>query len=202
MLKPTGLAVAIALAALGFAGGASASSLVTVSGGGTWIHTVPTTTYSAPDTAFSFSFDLPEYYSPGNDPVGPGGPIGTDIGISTDFTNYTYKLGGQVIAGAPDDIAFFSVAYGGGFALAYSTISVEFYGPVDVGSSGKVIGGVYSLTPYIADQSQTYSPVNQGETPIMATIVPEPASWALALVGIGAVGVGLRSRRKIALATA
>jgi hypothetical protein len=199
---PTALSLALALAAVGGFAPATAAN-VTISGSGTWIHAAPNTAYSAPDATFSFSFELPQTYTPGNDaPLQGGGTTGPDIGISTDFSDFHYSLGGTPVADVPDDIAFFSVAFGGGFALAFHTISVEFYGPVDIGSSGTVSFGQYALTPYIADQSQPYSPVNQGTGPVTTSVVPEPASWALSLLGLGAAGGVLRSRRRVATSAA
>ena len=129
----------LAVAALGVSGPAAAA-LVTISGSGVWVHTAPGTSYSAPDTSFSYSFQLPATYSPGNNAPVPGTPdtTGPDIGISTDFTNFSYTLGGNPVAGVPDDIIFFSLAKGGGFGLGYSDYTVEFFGPVDVGSQGTI----------------------------------------------------------------
>ena len=186
------VALAAAMAALLFAGSAAAVSLTTVSGSGVWAHTAPTTAYSAPDASYSFSFQLPKIYSPGNDADGRG----TDIGTSDDFSNYNYTLGGTPVAGRPVYVYFYSVAYGGGFALAYPTTSIEFYGPVDVGSSGTINWGNYPFTPYVAIEGEVYAPVNQGATPTVTSIVPEPATWALAFVGFGAAGGMIRFRRK------
>ena len=36
---------------------------------------------------------------------------------------------------------------------------------------------------------------------IAESVVPEPASWALMLVGVGAVGFAMRRRSKVAVAT-
>ena len=36
----------------------------------------------------------------------------------------------------------------------------------------------------------------------VATAVPEPATWAFLMLGVGAIGVAMRSRRKAGLALA
>lgn len=39
-----------------------------------------------------------------------------------------------------------------------------------------------------------------GERPLVVTAVPEPATWAMMIVGFGAVGAVIRQRRRVALA--
>jgi len=53
----------------------------------------------------------------------------------------------------------------------------------------------FNFDPTIADAKQFRLQVPGGQ-------IPEPASWAMMLVGVGAIGGALRMRRKTALATA
>ena len=71
----------LAVAALGVSGPAAAA-LGTISGSGVWVDSAPPTAYSAPDMSFSYSFQLPATYSPGNDAPIPGTPdtTGPDVG--------------------------------------------------------------------------------------------------------------------------
>ncbi len=193
----------LAVAALGVSGPAAAA-LVTISGSGVWVDSAPPTAYSAPDMSFSYSFQLPATYSPGNDAPIPGTPdtTGPDVGISTDFTNFSYTLGVNPVVGVPDDIIFFSLAYGGGFALGFPDYTVEFYGPVDIGSKGTITLGTYSLHPYIVAQNGTYAPVDQGAVPKVTSVVPEPAAWSIMLVGFGLAGGAVRGGRRARMSQA
>jgi hypothetical protein len=61
--------------------------------------------------------------------------------------------------------------------------------------------GNYDLTLFYADRYQTDAVLDFGVTGATVSAVPEPGTWALMLVGFGALGSGLRAaRRRTALA--
>jgi len=128
----------------------------------------------------------------------PGSPaiikFGSDgkVDISTNFSSITGSefdisfTGGQTntlaftyTPGAGDpNIHYFSVKQANGFALFYD--------------SDPITSGLIDLSEYFPN-NPGYSHItffNSGSTPA----VPEPATWALMLLGFGAVGWGLRRR--------
>jgi hypothetical protein len=61
--------------------------------------------------------------------------------------------------------------------------------------------GNYNLTLFYADRDQTQAVLDFSVTGATVTAVPEPATWALMLVGFGTLGSGLRlARRRSAVA--
>ena len=72
---------------------------------------------------------------------------------------------------------------------------------VAIGSSGTFTAPAGATTLYLGTVDGYQWNNNVGGFLVNVGVVPEPASWALMLVGFGAMGVALRSRRKIAAAT-
>ena len=182
--------VALSLLGLGAASPAAATQLLEVSGSGVWAANAPTTAYSAPGATYAFKFRVAETYLASY----------ADVGLkeTTSFTDYQYRINGAVVAGAPDDIAFFDTALNGGIALAYASHSIEFIGP-DVGSSGTITPGQYgAFYPNIDYVLNANAPIDEGAGPtaFSITAVPEPAAWRFMLLGLGAAGGALRARRR------
>lgn len=77
---------------------------LTVIGSGTFSSTAPNTIWSAPSSAWSFSFIVPEIPSVSNTD-----PFGFDI----TFSNFMYHLGTASVVTTPTRIRFFTTALGG-----------------------------------------------------------------------------------------
>ena len=131
-----------------------------------------------PGDSFAFSFDLPN-------------PIA--VNPTTEVTNSSFFLNGDPVADPIRSVLFYDVADGGGFDLDFA------YGPdaqppvvslylADVGSTLSIVPGTYGFTLDGLDGSA-------GSGTVTITAVPEPAAWAVMLVGFGAVGALLRRRR-------
>ena len=194
----TAVAASVAALALTAAAVPAQAKFYTVAFSGIWNPSAAFTAYSAPNESFAFSFRvqstfLADYYDQA-----------PDIAATTQFTAYSYKLNGVLVPGAPDDIAFFSNAYGGGLALGYYDYSVEFSGTTlanidTVNPDATLILGKYSLMAYLQQQG-TGDVVALTDVPSTGSVVPEPAAWAMMLVGVAGVGAVARRRRGLPLA--
>ena len=71
--------------------------------------------------------------------------------------------------------------------------------PTGVSVTELLSGGSHSVEIFYADRHTVAAALDFSES---ITAVPEPASWAMMLVGFGGLGVAMRSRRKQAAATA
>jgi hypothetical protein len=199
---------AVAALSMGFAAApASASVLFKISGTGFWAANAPSTAYSEPLKQFSFSFLMPATYSY------------VDLGVvkvidPTEISNLRYSLDGVQLAtsiskttppnctgsaGLLCGIEIISPAGGGGMTLDFADASVDLYGvdSVDIGSQGKLKHGGYSFNPNInGDPSSRDGLINEGDGPTVVSIVPEPAAWAMMLVGLGFTGAAIRAKRR------
>ncbi len=199
---------AVAALSMGFAAApTTASALFKVSGTGFWAANAPSTAYSEPLKQFSFSFLMPATYSY------------VDLGVvkvvdPTEISNLHYSLDGVQLAtsistmappnctgsaGLLCDIEIISSAGGGGLTLDFADASVDLYGVdnVDIGSQGKLKHGGYSFIPNInGDPSSKDGLINEGDGPTIGSIVPEPAAWAMMLIGVGLTGAAIRAKRR------
>ncbi len=194
----TAVAASVAALALTAAAAPAQAKLYTVAFSGIWNPSAAVTPYSAPNESFAFGFKLLSTFQADYYDQAP------DIAATTQFTAYSYTLNGVLVPGVPDDIAFFSAAYGGGLALGYYDYSVEFGGTTlasidTVNPDATLILGKYSLLAYLQQQG-TGAVVALTDVPSTGSIVPEPAAWAMMLVGVA--GVGALARRRRALPTA
>jgi len=173
-----------------------AQAMWTITATGLWNTNAPVTAYSAPMDTFSFSVKLSAqtFSTIYQDP---------NISVTTQMVSVQYDLNGVALpvtlwagpqagcfgqpAGTLCNVAFFDTALGGGIALAFSDHVVELYG-ADIGSKGVLVPGHYSFTPNIDDTL-----VNEGTA--VASVTPEPAAWALMLLGVAAVGAAVRAGR-------
>jgi hypothetical protein len=163
---------------------------------GVWNGDAPVTPYSAPLEPYSLAIRF------------PGQTFSTiyqdaNISVTTDMTTVRYALDGLPVpvtlwTGAQADcfglapgtvcnVAFFDTALDGGLALAFSDHVVEFYG-ADIGSTGTLTPGRFAFVPNMDD-----SLVDEGTA--FASVTPEPAAWAMMLLGLGAIGGAARANR-------
>lgn len=192
-------------AAIAMSVSAAQAGVIVISGSGTWGSSAPTSTWSAPNETYSFSFDLP-------DPPNSASPApGTDITggyVTTQITNFVYDLNGSSVGGTPTyGVEFYPASFGGGFDLLFSSSNadlVDFYGPViESAAGGNIPLGTYTEN---IDFSLTNFPSGNGTASIVVSSLsvpaaaPEPATWALLLFGFAGVAATswVQGRRRTA----
>ena len=174
-----------------------ASAMWTIDVTGLWNANAPVTAYSAPLETFSLLVKLPAqtFSTIYQDP---------NISVTTQTVSVQYSLDGVAVpvtlwtgpqagcfgrpVGTLCNVAFFDTALNGGIGVAFSDHVVEFYG-ADIGSAAALVPGRYAFVPNIDDTM-----VNEGTA--TASVTPEPAAWALMLLGVAAVGAAGRARRR------
>jgi hypothetical protein len=82
---------------------------------------------------------------------------------------------------------------GAGLAIYYDLGSGIPYGGADLGPADDGSQILIQLGPLALDSLNT---AEGGSWALGGSVVPEPASWAMMLVGFGGLGVAMRSRRK------
>ena len=163
---------------------------------GVWNTNAPVTPYSAPLEPYSIYIRF------------PGETFSTiyqdaNISVTTDMTAVRYTLDGVAVpvtlwTGPQSDCfglavgtlcndAFFDTELDGGLAVAFSDHVIEFYG-ADIGSTGTLVRGDFSFVPNMDD-----SLTNEGTA--LVSVTPEPAAWAMMLLGVSAVGGAARAAR-------
>ncbi len=189
-LKSQGVAVAAFFAASLAVASAHA---VTITASGQWGANAPTTPYSVAGQTYSFSFVIPKVFSTIYSQP--------DLSVTTDSTNLKYYLNGSLVPATLDNVTFFNAADGGGLALGFSDFSMDIYGPA-FGPGGSapppLMTGSYNFFPNIngVPDSPGGTLNEGGATPGVASVVPEPSTWALMLVGFAALGGALRASRR------
>lgn len=101
----------------------------------------------------------------------------------------------------------FPAATSGHYVHTFDLLSAATYSSAFLtGSGGTAAGAEATLLAGLA-AGHAYSNIHNGEFPggeirgfLTAASVPEPATWALMLLGFGALGASLRRRRGVALA--
>jgi hypothetical protein len=106
----------------------------------------------------------------------------TDVTVSGGYGGQTVDFG-ALASGAQTGDFYFGDCENYGFCNGAATVTVTVGGKMYSGSFADQIGDVEIDTPQM----------NIGELP---TGVPEPAAWALMLVGFAGLGATLRSSRK------
>lgn len=196
-----GLVVALAFAAMN----ASAESL-TVSASGVWNATAPTTTESAANESWSFSFQVSS--TPVTSEVNSGN------WFDTTFSNFTFYLNGSPVAAIPTELTWYnSISQGGLFDLTFADGDMAFYGAQAYSGSENnptILPGYYPLTPCDAECSPySGSQFKYGEisesgnfestTPLTGDlsidVIPEPSS--LLLFGTGMLSLAGLVKRKL-----
>ncbi len=211
-IKCIGLAAAALFGAAALAGAASAAPVITVS---TIDTPLPTGQMMIDD--FDNSIANGFTFSPANV---RSGSLGLLSGVSApppgDLTNYETVLGGasatlttpnglhsiSIFLGSPDD--YNSITFLGGTVGSLTLSGSGLFFPATAFGGDQTIGRRVSYN-FGAD---TFSSVvfasggNSFEFDNIAGSVPEPSSWALMMVGVGALGFALRRRPVLAQAAA
>ena len=138
----------------------------------------------------AYTFSPGSYYtysgSPGNSPVIGSFDFDTATGLLSNV-NYTSVSGSFNIAGeyTPGDST--QLYFGPIGSANYDVIQLA--GSLNNGGTVAILSGTHPGIPVYASGSLT-----TGAGP---TAVPEPATWAMLLVGFGALGSVLRRRRRV-----
>ncbi len=139
----------------------------------------------------------------GSAPVGPAlyEGLSQTVGSASGAFSHTYS-GINLNLTAGDYIAYLTVA---GVANPTGQVSVN-------GASSSPLGGGFFYynsngadplqAPYAGQSWDAYEVPDMQYSATFGNAVPEPASWAMMLVGIGGLGVALRSNRRRVVATA
>jgi hypothetical protein len=172
------IAAAIAMGALAVNDSASARE-ITISGSGTWGANAAVTAESAPNESWSFSFNVPNP---------------TDTNPTASLSNFSYSLNGVAVATGTPFLTLDDSNNGGLFDLFFADgTDIAFSGP-DISDPIQSSNG----EPITLGEFAAVSEVNFGAPAGTGTIdaVPEPASWALLLVGFGLVAGAAATRRR------
>jgi hypothetical protein len=99
------------------------ASIVTISASGTFASGTASSTFSAPDETWAFSFEVDSNPAVSN----------VDLGnyFDVDFSDFTYSLDGSAVAITPADIRFYSLSQFGGFSICFTTACSFFNSPTD-----------------------------------------------------------------------
>jgi hypothetical protein len=154
---------------------------------------------TAPAAANAVAFITVDPAAPNGTISGVFGNTGIAAGAFTDVLNFTLPTGGltsatitSILTSATNDVNFTSVLLNGTPFTIGSTGTTEF----------RFINNLATLT---GQQTLTINGVSGGEGSYGGTIafspgvVPELSTWAMMILGMGMVGVGLRMRQKASL---
>jgi hypothetical protein len=204
------LLVAVAASVMSITSAVNAATAVDIEASGTFGANVNTTSISAPGATWSLSLTVL------NPPVGTFNSDYFSIQYNGSSANNVYGLGatyminGVTITGDPVDyIDFYDPADDGGvdFGFHDGTALSLYLG--DIGSSGTILTGTWTITEDVndevytngisaADSSGTLTITDTTVQPVTPPppvgTVPEPATWAFMMLGLGLVGVALRRR--------
>lgn len=173
----------MAATAISLVAASQASATVLVEGTIFWGAGTPTTAYSKTPGQSQFSFILP---NPIQDPTS-----------AADVSDFSFTLNGTPVSGTFLGIDFWPAANKGLFDIKFADLDVSLYG--DDWTGGYPAPGFYTFTAGLNGGAATAA----GGLAIsyIPDAVPEPASWAMMIGGLGLVGGMMRrSNRKVAIA--
>ncbi len=166
---------------------------VLVSGNGTWNPNVPTSSYSAPNANWVFSFGLPS----------------TLASNPAQGMNFSYYLNGVLVGQLLNGVTFNNSAGGGLFSLsvpsdptnsASAPLALTFTGgqAYTPGSGGSLIPtpGTYGASLSMTNPVNPDLPPASGSGTVSITNVPEPASLPLFMLGVAALGCAALLKRR------
>lgn len=157
----------------------SADAAVVITGGGVWTAGTVTSARTKSLSSFEFSFEI-------LNPLIVSGGVAT----ASDFDDFSYFLNGTSIVGDLLQIRFYPSSADGLFDLVFSDETLSFFG-ADIGSDGTLSLGSYGFTAGYG----TRIPTGIGGVTISA--IPDAQTWAMMIVGAGAIGGAMRARRRI-----
>jgi len=163
----------------------NASAGVLYTGSGTWDSFASNTAFSGANKSWSFSFEID---NPTSNP-------------SSSILDFHYSLNGSLTSLSATSIQYFSAAQGGMFNLTLSSGDViSFFNKLgtpatDIGSSGHLVTGQWAVD-LLSSDSQGADINGVG----VVTAVPEPSTWAMMILGFGALGFFAYRRRTVAMA--
>lgn len=200
MTKPVGILI---LAGLLFALVPSASAdTIQYSASGTFSGTTPTSTFTAPNGTWAFSFQA------------DSNPVVSDVisggGFNLAFSHFSYSLNGSPLAITATDIRFDNASVTGGFSVCFSPF-VNGVGCDGIGDSGPQMYTTPESQPTLfpgsfpstAGQFVVQIGSNfytQADNTLHAVAVPEPGTLFLFITGLAALGSGFL-RKRVSLAT-
>ena len=143
-----------------------------------------TATLLSPDTATTYA-----------------GPVSATVGASIEFPAGSFAPAYGSFDIGPNTITFFSNQFGPYGTGTFNGYKLDFTGLAITSLS--VAPGSFVPNQYYYSGSSIYFSVSGQDPPGGNTIfnvgvapVPEPATWAMMLMGLGMVGFGLRRRKK------
>lgn len=182
------------------AGTAMFGATLTVSTGGTYSASVPSTAWTAPSTPWTVTFNVD------SNPVVLNSSAGNFTEVAV--TNFVYKLNGSTVSVTPVDVAFYSTTQ-------FGLLDIGFFGSSATATptNGFLIEGSQAYSgaesaPTILSNTypETENEVFVAGTPFAQTTgnvlisggvtpTPVPSSWILMLVGLAMGTAYLTSRR-------
>jgi hypothetical protein len=183
-VKKTILALSTAVSALVFASGAQAAILI--EGVGLWDANAPTTAISAPDASIKFSFKVPDAI-----------PSGGSSASTSSITDFFYTLDAGAVAPPVKalSVTFWNPANSGMFDLVLDNgLTFSVFG-ADIGSDGTPGPLGFYVPASLGFNGEFSNPLGSAAVTVKAVNpVPEPATWALMIAGLGVVGMAMRRR--------
>lgn len=174
----------------------SQAAQITVGASGVFDNSVTNSFLSAPGATWSMQFTMEAEPQPFVD------PSLTEVGffVTSPFISFSYTLNGVAISEQPLYISLYNAGNGGGIDVFFNdvfnpnqpTTALSFYGPQIYSGSEldpTLVPGVYNTFNPGQDSFWLYvdgTEYKQGDTQIVVTAVPVPATWHLALLGLAA----------------
>ena len=177
------------------------ASTLMVSETGTWGPNAPTTTWTAPNATFSYSFLVD------SNPTVSSYNLG--MSFVAPFSSFTYTLAGNTVATTPLGIQWYSAQPGGLFNIVFSGGIFVIIGPQAY--SGPENDPTILTGTYLIDGTKAvFCCPASGDVPISGNVVistvsqpvPEPSTLAFMFLAVGcSAGFRLRHRAEAVLST-